>query len=151
MTEGVQKYWVGHARGVDFEDLQRKGFLTFQPMMDDYVFLLVNEENKQWLSRQEELRIKFLRQGKDLTTVTESSLAGLFRSTTSKVQEGTEVTVVVGYCEGLSGVVMKRDGDQLVCDLVGYRRHFVVDIGLNQVVFKGQEHVREPDEPDPVG
>lgn len=153
MNSEQPKYYVAHARGVDFVDLQRKGFLTFHPMMDDYVFLKVSEDNKQWLSKQEELRVKFLRQGREYTTVTEASLEGLYRSTVSKVQEGSEVTVVVGYCEGLSGVVTKREGDQLVCDLVGYRRHFVVDVGLNQVVSKGIEVVSNLDEPvdtDPI-
>lgn len=137
----MKTYWVGQSRGADFKDLKAKGFLVFYPALDDYVFLEDTEENKKLLTKQEELRVKFLRQhnsGK-LQKVTEKDLQSMIVTTQDILLEGQDISVVEGYCQGLDGKVVSRDGDNLTCELQGYRRVYTVILTTIQVVKRGQE------------
>lgn len=144
-------YWVAHSRGADFADLDKKGFLTFYPMMDDYVFLEVGEKNKKWLVKQEELRVRFVKRGKDFAEVSSKSLLGLYSSTTDRVSPGMTVTVVKGYCESLTGIVRGREGDLVKVDLKGYKRVYSVELPLKQVVLSGEVSLDGREDEDSSG
>lgn len=132
-------FWVCHVRGAEFERLKKLGFRCFSPMMDDYVFLEVSKENEQYLNRQEDLGIKFLKAKGKLTLIKEEELRGLQGSTVDRIVVGAEILVTEGYCEKLEGEVIEREGEKVKCKLKGYRRIFEVDLLVGEVVLKGRE------------
>lgn len=135
-------FWVAAARGADFKELKAKGFRVFYPAMDDYAFLEACDENKYLLKKQEELHIKFLRDGsgKGYQLVNKVELDKMQLSTQDNIQEGLEIKVVEGYCVGLEGKVLSREGDVLECELYGYRRVFNVTLTTIQVVKQDHQH-----------
>jgi len=142
-----KRFWTAHVRGADFVRLKKLGFRAFTPMMDDYVFLEVTEKNEQFLRKQDELGLKFLRNGRELRTVSEAELVPLGGSTMDRLVPGAEVLVAVGYCEKLEGKVVERNGDKVKCVLRGFKRTYEVELPVQQVVLKGQQ-VLEPEVPD---
>lgn len=132
-----KKYWVAAARGCDFGTLKSKGFTVFYPALDDYVFLESSEENKYLLSKQEELRIKFLRlsSGKGYVQVQEKEVQQMLSVTKDTLLPGSRIKVVDGYCSGLEGYIKTRDGEVLVCEVYGYKRVFEVSLPTSQVAL----------------
>ena len=55
-------------------------------------------------------------------------------STQDNIVPGLDIKVVEGYCEGLEGRVVSREGDTLSCELYGYRRVFQKELTTIQVV-----------------
>lgn len=138
------KYWVAAARGADFKELKARGFRVFYPLLDDYVFLEACDDNKILLKKQEELKIKFLRDhsGKQILQVTNKELDKMQMSTQDKLEPGLLIEVVEGYCQGLKGKILTREGDLLSCEVYGYRRVFEVSLTTLQVSLKEADAVR---------
>lgn len=100
-------YWVAQARSPDFQDLTDRGFVTFYPMVDDYVFLEAKDENRALTRKETDLNVSFLREEKKLITITEAELEPMRASTRDRIKVGTNILVVRGHCESLDGVVKK--------------------------------------------
>lgn len=136
----MKHFWVASARGADFTRLKKLGFLIFYPAMDDYVFLEESDHNKKWLSRQEDLHVRFLRDrhGKSYQTVTEAELGKMGRTVENALVEGAEIEVVDGYCQYLDGVIRERVGQHVKCELRGFKKIFHVDLEVGQVVLRNR-------------
>lgn len=136
-------YWVALARGADFERLRKEGFTVFYPMIDDYVFLEACDDNKKLIDRTEELKVKFIKSkgGKSIQTVRESELKGLQGSVEDGLVPGIKVRVVEGYCQNLDGVIINRIGQELECEVSGYKRKFRATLTTMQVVKGGLETI----------
>jgi len=132
----VSNYWAALARGANFEDLKAKGFQIFYPVMDDYVFLEACDKNKYLLSKQEELRVKFLRDNtrKQLLLITQVEIDRMISVTQDDLVEGQDISVVEGYCAGLDGKIISRSGSTFQCDVFGYRKVFRVQLPINHIV-----------------
>lgn len=145
----MKQYYVGLARGADFKDLKARGFTVFYPVLDDYVFLEVTDENKKLLTKQDELKVKFLRDqnSRTIQQVTEKELSAMVMTTQDILVEGQDISVVEGFGTGLEGKIFSRDGEALTCDLYGYKRVFRVVLTTIQVVKRGVE-VAPPPQPE---
>lgn len=133
-------YWTAISRGADFKELSAKGFRVFYPVLDDYVFLEVSDKNKVLLTKQDELRVKFLKDSKGkIMLVSEKDLGQMQATTQDPMVEGAEISVVDGYCSGLDGKVISREGSILECEVYGYKRVFSVALPAIQVVLRGIE------------
>lgn len=138
-TSGQSKYWVALARGADFEDLKRRGFRVFYPVLDDYVFLEALDENKTLTSKSESLRVKFLRDGKGkILEVSGAELDRMRGCTEDNLVPGQDISVVEGFCNGLDGKILGRAGDDLKCEVYGFKRVFSQTLSVTQVVRRGQ-------------
>ncbi len=125
MTSGRRnEFWVAQVRGANFDELHRRGFLTFFPAVDDYAFLPVSDKNRRLTDCEEELQIEFLRVSDCLQTVTRAELAGMSHAAGERLRAGSRIVVVRGACEGLSGKVVKILGDELLCEVEGYQRFY---------------------------
>lgn len=130
-------HWVASARGCDFKVLKDLGFTVFYPALDDYAFLEVSDENKYLFKKQEELRIRFLREGsgKGYLQVKDKDLEKMFCVTKDNLLPGSRIIVVEGHCVGLEGSIVSRDGESLDCTVLGYRRVFEVRLNTSQVAL----------------
>jgi hypothetical protein len=132
-----KRFYVAHARGPDFNQLRKLGFVHFYPILDDYVFLEVCDENKRYLTKQSELGIHFVKDHDDRMTISAAELDEMTRTTRSTIQPDTSVSVIIGYCEGLEGIVKQIEGDQVMCTLQGYNREYHVTLNISDVVVLG--------------
>lgn len=130
------KYWVASCRGCDFAQLERAGFRTFYPAIDDYVFLKECPENRHLLQKQDELHIKFLRSKRVFNVVTEEELALMDASSKDDLVAGCKVVVIDGPHSGLEGEILSREGEILHCVVKGWRRSFNVELQASQVSMK---------------
>ena len=130
----MRKYYVAQTGAPDFEELTRKGFITFYPTVDDYVFLEVTDKNESLTRQEATFDIEFLRAGDKLVTVTDVELEPMRRSTVDQLMVGTQITVVRGYCEGLDGVVTEIDGQQCKVMLDGLYHEYAVEVAMTDIV-----------------
>jgi hypothetical protein len=131
------KYWVAHCRGPNFRKLRERGFLTFYPDIDDYVFLRCLPANEKLLRKQTELGVAFLKAREAYTQVTEADILRMTsRTTTRKVALGAQILVTEGFGSNLEGTVLETDeaGLKVRCDLVGFNRHYDVWLDLQEIV-----------------
>lgn len=133
-----KKFWIAHARGPNFPKLREKGFTTFYPTMDDYVFLEVKPENEKFLRKQTELGVAFLKEREQYVTVDNTQMLRMCSATIDQIKEGTEILVVVGYGANLEGRVeeISSDGQSLRCLLQGFSRTYDVWLDRLEVVEK---------------
>lgn len=134
--ERSKKFFVAHARGCDFERLKRIGFVVFYPVLDDYVFLEDAPSNQKWLTKQAELGVSYLKKGNEYVRVTEEELVPLGLGTTERIKLGSEIRVLVGYCEGMEGMIEGIEGDKLKVRLKGWKRDYVAEVSITEVVLK---------------
>lgn len=135
-----RRYWIAHVRGPNYEQLRKRGFLVLYPDVDDYVFLEVNPENKGILKKQLELSVSFLKSGSKYHTVSEEEVKRMSVGTSEDaITPGSEVDVINGYCENLSGVVISRNGERLRVELRGYRRAYNVVLDRLDVTLSREE------------
>jgi len=136
MQDEEREYWIAHVRGPNYEVLKKKGFLVLYPDVDDYVFLEVNDSNKKYLKKQLELSIAFLKNKSKLVTVKEKEVQRMIDATSrEKIEPGTLISVISGYCENLDGVVTRVvDEDEVEACLNGYNRQYDVVIKRLDVV-----------------
>jgi hypothetical protein len=124
------EYYIAHARGCDFRRLREKGFLTFYPDFDDYVFLEASQKNTKLLRKQTEFGIFFLREKKNgYAKTTESEIKKMTKKAgADALPPATPILVVEGYGANLDGVVLETDvtGRKVRCDLTGFNRHYNV-------------------------
>lgn len=134
-----KSWWVAVARGADFKDLRAKGFRVFYPVLDDYVFLEECDENKKLLIKQEELKVKFLRDPitRVIQKVTDAELSAMTLSTQDSLVPGQDILVVEGYGSGLEGKILSREGESITCEVYGYKRIFSLELTMIQVVKRG--------------
>lgn len=134
-------YYVALARGADFRVLKARGFTVFYPLLDDYVFLEVSDDNKKLLNKQEELCVKFLRDksGKGIQTVTGKELNRMTQTTQKSLVPGQDITVVDGSFIGMDGKITSLEGDNITCKVVGYRKTYQVILTAVQIVKRGTE------------
>jgi len=136
MTDEEREYWIAHVRGPNYEMLKKKGFLVLYPDVDDYVFLEVNDTNKKYLKKQLELSIAFLKNKSRLVTVKEEEVQRMIDATSrEKIEPGTPISVISGYCENLEGIVTGVvDDDSVKACLNGYNRKYDVVVKRLDVV-----------------
>lgn len=135
----MKRYYVAHTGAPDFEALTEKGFLTFFPTVDDYVFLEVTPANEPLLKQESRLDITFMKNKDVLVTVSEAELDPMRNATVNQLMVGTQILVVRGYCEGLGGVVTKIDGQ--VCEVVldGLYHEYAVQVAMTDIVRQEEE------------
>jgi len=146
------RYLIAHVRGADFPILRRHGFITFFPELDDYVFLEDRPENQSLTRKQLELGIHFLTKNGEFLSVNEEELGKMRHSTTDRIDAGSEILVVEGYCAGLEGDVLSRTEEKLHCRLKGYNRTYDVSLDSLEVVLKkdGAKQRTNHEADDPV-
>lgn len=132
------RYFVCHTRGPNFDLLKKRGFITFYPTIDDYVFLPDKPENISLLRKQSELGVMFLRANNEYVSISEEEMNAMLSTTLGKIKEGSEITAIEGIYEGLDGVVSKIEGDLLTCTFKGLRRIFEARVPTTQIVLKGE-------------
>lgn len=133
----MKRYWVGHVRGPDFAALQKKGFVTLFPTMDDYVFLEAVSHNLGLLRNESSLGVKFIRKPKSsaLATVTEEELNTMRKVTRSFLQVGAKVEAVAGAAEGLQGELLELlPEERAMVRFQGLKRVFEVEVALMDLV-----------------
>lgn len=128
------RYYVCHVRGGDHSRLRLEGFVSFHPMLDDYVFLEKASNSDKLLRRQSDLGIHCLRENGSYVTVSEGELSLMRGETTNLIEEGSEILVVQGYCSNLEGQVLTLEGDQAKCRLRGYNSHYNVTLPVGDLV-----------------
>lgn len=142
-----KRFWIAHARGPNFTKLREKGFTTFYPSMDDYVFLEVKPENEKLLRKQTELGVAFLKEREQYVTIDNSQMLRMFVTTSAKIGKGAEILAVEGSGSNLEGIVLEvsDDGEQLKCSLRGYNRTYEVWLDRLEVVEKPKDATDGPD------
>jgi transcription antitermination factor NusG len=135
----VKIYYVAQTGAPDFEELTRKGFITFYPTVDDYVFLEVTNRNEPLLRQEVRLDITFLRKDDMLVTVTDDELEPMRRSTVDQIMVGAQILVVRGYCEGLDGVVTEIKGQKCKVMLDGLYHEYAVEVALTDIVKREEQ------------
>jgi len=148
MADEAREYWIAHVRGPNYEVLKKKGFLVLYPDVDDYVFLEVKDDNKKYLKKQLELSIAFLKQKSKLVTVKEEEVQRMIDATSrEKIEPGTSISVISGYCENLDGIVTGViDDDQVEATLNGYNRQYDVVVKRLDVVEADAQIAQETTE-----
>lgn len=148
----MKRYWVAHARGPNFDYLKKIGFVHFYPTMDDYVFLEVTDTNKKYLRKQTELCVSFMKMSDEFVTISEAELREMGHQTTDQIAPGSEIKVLIGYCENLDGVVNAIEGDKLQVTLQGYNRKYEASLNVDQIVLRTPEteNLRIGEEVDPT-
>lgn len=128
-------YWVALARGADFKQLKELGFEVFYPVLDDYVMLEARDDNNKILSRQEELRVRFLKGAgnQKIMTVSEAEYLKLRESTKTGLEIGAQIVVVEGVYASMQGKILGIENDQYVCEVYGYKRVFEVTLTHTQI------------------
>jgi len=146
VTEPEKRFYVAHVRGANFQRLREKGFVTYYPSMDDYVFLEKTPANEKLLRKQLELGVYFLKVKDKLTTINYTEMLRMFATTVAKIKVNAKILVVVGYGSNLEGTVLEVDGQRLRVELFGYRRNFEVWLDQLEVVEKTTEDLtKSPD------
>lgn len=132
----VGRYWVAHARGPNFMRLRERGFLTFFPEMDDYVFLECKPGNEKLLRKQTELCVAFLKARERYITVTGTEIKMMFGQTKAKIEVGANVLVVTGHGSNLEGIVLEVDDekDLAFCELKGFNRSYRIWVDRMELV-----------------
>lgn len=133
--DGTHRFYVGHVRGADFEQLRKLGFVVFHPTMDDYVFLEVAERNYSFLKRQSELGVSFLKSGSVYETVSREELESMANTTLDQIKVGSKIKVLQGFCENMEGEVKEVVGNKLKCVLKGYKREYEQSLLKTDVVI----------------
>lgn len=127
-----RKWWVAHVRTSDYRQLDRRGFLVLYPDVDDYVFLEAKDENKKLLRKQPELGVMFLKNRSQFATVTEAEVARMIKKATPvALKPGSEIVVISGFAESLTGTVLEEIGVEVRVLLRGYRK--VYDVLVNRL------------------
>lgn len=136
-----KRYWVAHVRGANFERLRAKGFTTYYPSMDDYVFLPATAENQKLLNKQTDLGVAFLKQKDKHVTISQKEMLAMYLQTENLITTNTDVLVVVGYGSNLEGKVLEvsEDGLRLRVLLQGFNRQYDVWVDRLEVVEKPKE------------
>lgn len=132
----MKRFYVAHARGPDFDYLKRLGFVVMYPIMDDYVFLEDVPKHSKYLTRQNELGVSFLKEGSQLVTVSEEELSQMGAGTVDRIKVGSQIRVLVGYCEGMEGTVDELDGGKVKCTLRGWNKNYNVMLSITEIVEK---------------
>jgi len=132
------RYWVAHTRGPDFNKLRDRGFITFYPAMDDYVFLEVSEKNERLLRKQTELCVAFLKAKEDYSTVSYRDMMRMFTKTLSPIDKGARILAVVGVASGLDGEVLevRNGGEKFLCAMQGFNRVYERELDRLEIVEK---------------
>lgn len=140
-------YWLAHCRGPNFDQLKRKGFLTFYPTVDDYVFLEVKEENKRLTRQQAELGVLFLRANNALVEVNEDEVLKMSGKTVDQIKLGAEIKVLIGPCENLEGRVVEVNTEgKYICELKGWNRTYLKSLNREEIVLKNRAPDKLPEE-----
>lgn len=140
------RFFVAHTRGPNFFLLKKRGFITFYPTVDDYVFLPDTEELKPLLRKQTELCVLFLKAKGAYVTISQAEMDLMIGTTVGKIVEGAEIVAIEGICEGLDGIVLSILGDSISCRFQGYNRIYEQVVSSGEVVLKGEEiNIERPD------
>jgi len=131
-------YWVAHTRGPNFQLLEKRGFVTFYPEIDDYVFLEATPKNEPLLKRQLELCVHFVKHKNEIVTITDEELNKMRTKSVDQIVKGAEIMALIGVCENLEGEVLERDGDKIFCRFRGFNRFYEREVTVTEVVLKGK-------------
>jgi hypothetical protein len=146
MTEAPSqaRYWIAHTRGPDFNKLRDRGFITFFPTMDDYVFLEANEKNEKLLRKQSELCVSFLKAKDDYPTISYIEMMRMFTKTLAPIAPKTKILAVMGVASGLDGEVLevREEGQKFLCKMQGFNRVYELLLDRLEIVEK------KPDDED---
>lgn len=132
----MTRYWVAHSLGADFSALERVGFTTFYPSVDDYAFLEACPGNRRLLKREERLCIEFLRGARgEFLTVGEDEVEAMAKATVRAIVAGARVRAVRGVAEGLEGEVLEEVSPMAVRVRVeGYSMEFDLVLDRSELV-----------------
>lgn len=136
-----KRFWIAHVRGANFKLLREKGFITFYPSLDDYVFLEQSDEHAKFLRKQIELGLAFVRGKEGYSTVSEEDVKRMSGVIEDKIGVGARILVVEGFGTSLEGEVLAvgEDGRSLICELKGWNRNYRVKIDRQDVVENPNE------------
>lgn len=140
-------WWVAHTGPeTDHDQLRHLGFLSFHPMMADYVFLEAVEHNRYNKTRAMApmLDIEFLRGGSNGRTyqkVREVELMEMVGATVGQITPGARIEVVDGVGTGLRGVVLEVDGEDLLCQLEGWSTTHRVETKIPWVILQSGRNI----------
>lgn len=119
-------WFVAHARGCDFALLEKRGFTTFYPSLDDYVFLEDTPDNQKMLRKQSELGIKFVSTNRGYTRITEKELNRMSKATVDRIKVSQKVLAVGGIASNLEGTVREVSEEGFLVEFLGLYRTFMV-------------------------
>lgn len=134
-----KRYWSAHARGCNFEQLRKLGFKTFYPLLDDYVFLEVAQQNEKFLRKQTELGISFLKKKGRPVEISQKEMDRMSFGGMVAVKVGDEVMIISGYGSNLEGTVVEEDlqnTNKLKVRCLGYKRVYEVIVDRMDVIPK---------------
>lgn len=129
-----ETYWVAHVKGAEFGELERLGFLTLYPVVDDYVFLRAIDANAPLVLKEVELGLEFLRQERVLQKVRESEIREMSGPTRGPLQRHDRVHIVRGHCEGMVALVLRVRDDYVDLQVQGFRTTYKMTIPRGDVV-----------------
>lgn len=131
----MKRYWLAHTRGCNFDFLRKKGFTTFYPTMDDYVFLEVTDKHKPLLKKQTELAVAFVKaRNGEHATISQRELDAMAGETVHQLDTGKRVLIVEGPASNLAGEIISKDGNLLTVRAEGFKRTYDVEVDVQNVV-----------------
>lgn len=133
----MKRFWIAHARGPNFSLLRDRGFVTFYPTMDDYVFLEVSEQNEKLLRKQSELCVAFVKDKKGkLQTVSQAELDRMRQKSTAGIEPGSMVLSVDGIASNLEGIVKAVKDNIVQVVFNGLSRVYDLEVDAQTLVLR---------------